>query len=133
MCCCSCLDDGRLTDGQGRTVDFRNTLVIMTSNIGSVLYQEMTEFNKDEIREQILQAVRAHFRPEFLNRIDEIIMFNPLDILQIKRIVDLQLRYIQKRSGRAQDYAGVDRSGEAGAGGSGLRPAVGGAPVASGD
>jgi ATP-dependent Clp protease ATP-binding subunit ClpB len=91
------LDDGRLTDGQGRTVDFRNTLVIMTSNLGSVLYQEMNEFNKDEIREQIFQAVRAHFRPEFLNRIDEIIMFNPLDILQIKRIVDLQLRYIQKR------------------------------------
>ncbi|MCL6534815.1 MAG: ATP-dependent chaperone ClpB [Armatimonadetes bacterium] len=91
------LDDGRLTDGQGRTVDFRNTLVIMTSNIGSVLYQEMNEFNKEEIREQIMQAVRAHFRPEFLNRIDEIIMFNPLDILQIKRIVDLQLRYIQKR------------------------------------
>jgi ATP-dependent Clp protease ATP-binding subunit ClpB len=91
------LDDGRLTDGQGHTVDFRNTLVIMTSNIGSVLYQEMNEFNKDEIREQIMQAVRAHFRPEFLNRIDEIIMFNPLDILQIKRIVDLQLRYIQKR------------------------------------
>ncbi len=91
------LEDGRLTDGQGRTVDFRNTLVIMTSNIGSVLYQEMNEFNKEEIREQIMQAVRAHFRPEFLNRIDEIIMFNPLDILQIKRIVDLQLRYIQKR------------------------------------
>ncbi|MCS7301145.1 MAG: AAA family ATPase, partial [Fimbriimonadales bacterium] len=91
------LDDGRLTDGQGRTVDFRNTLVIMTSNIGSILYQEMNEFNKEEIREQILQAVRTHFRPEFLNRIDEIIMFNPLDILQIKRIVDLQLRYIQKR------------------------------------
>ncbi|MEN3001646.1 MAG: ATP-dependent chaperone ClpB [Armatimonadota bacterium] len=91
------LDDGRLTDGQGHTVDFRNTLVIMTSNIGSVLFQEMNEFNRDEIQEQILQALRAHFRPEFLNRIDEIIIFNPLDILQIKRIVDLQLKQIQKR------------------------------------
>jgi ATP-dependent Clp protease ATP-binding subunit ClpB len=91
------LDDGRLTDGQGRTVDFRNTLVIMTSNIGSVLYMEMNEFNKEEIREQILQALRAHFRPEFLNRIDEIVMFNPLDILQIKRIVELQLQQVQKR------------------------------------
>jgi ATP-dependent Clp protease ATP-binding subunit ClpB len=91
------LDDGRLTDGQGRTVDFRNTIVIMTSNIGSVLFQEMNEFNRDEIREQILQALRAHFRPEFLNRIDEIVIFNPLDIFQIKRIVDLQLRQVQKR------------------------------------
>ncbi|GBC92523.1 Chaperone protein ClpB 1 [bacterium HR15] len=91
------LDDGRLTDGQGRTVDFRNTLVIMTSNIGSVLFQEMNEFNKEEIREQILHALRTHFRPEFLNRIDEIVIFNPLDILQIKRIVDLQLKQIQKR------------------------------------
>ena len=91
------LDDGRLTDGQGRTVDFRNTLVIMTSNIGSVLYMEMNEFNKEEIREQILQALRAHFRPEFLNRIDEIVLFNPLDILQIKRIVELQLQQVQKR------------------------------------
>jgi ATP-dependent Clp protease ATP-binding subunit ClpB len=91
------LDDGRLTDGQGRTVDFRNTLVIMTSNIGSTLYLEMNEFNKEAIREQILQALRAHFRPEFLNRIDEIVMFNPLDILQIKRIVELQLQQVQKR------------------------------------
>lgn len=91
------LDDGRLTDGQGRTVDFRNTIVIMTSNLGSALFQEMNEFNKDEIREQIMHTVRSYFRPEFLNRIDEIIIFNPLDILQIKRIVDLQLKQIQKR------------------------------------
>ncbi len=91
------LDDGRLTDGQGHTVDFRNTIVIMTSNIGSVLFQEMDEFNRDEIREQILQALRAHFRPEFLNRIDEIVIFNPLDILQIMQIVDLQLKQVQKR------------------------------------
>jgi len=91
------LDDGRLTDGQGRTVDFRNTIVIMTSNIGSLLFQEMNEFNRDEIREQILQALRAHFRPEFLNRIDEIVIFNPLDIFQIKQIVELQLRQVQKR------------------------------------
>ena len=91
------LDDGRLTDGQGRTVDFRNTLVIMTSNIGSVLFSEMNELNREEIHQQILQAVRAHFRPEFLNRIDEIILFNPLDILLIRRIVELQLQQVQKR------------------------------------
>ncbi len=91
------LDDGRLTDGQGRTVDFRNTIVIMTSNIGSVLFSEMTEENKEDIHAQIMQAVRAHFRPEFLNRIDEIVIFNPLDILLIKRIVELQLAQVQKR------------------------------------
>ncbi len=91
------LDDGRLTDGQGHTVDFRNTLVIMTSNIASAQFQEMDEFNRDEIREHIMQALRAHFRPEFLNRIDEIVIFNPLDIFQIKRIVELQLRQVQKR------------------------------------
>lgn len=91
------LDDGRLTDGQGRTVDFRNTVVIMTSNIGSVLYQELTTENKEEIRDQIMDAMRMHFRPEFLNRVDEIVMFNPLDIFQIKRIVDIQLSYLQKR------------------------------------
>ncbi|MFQ3611312.1 MAG: ATP-dependent chaperone ClpB [Fimbriimonadales bacterium] len=91
------LDDGRLTDGQGHTVDFRNTIVIMTSNIGSVLYSELNESNQELIREQIMQAVRAHFRPEFLNRIDEIVMFNPLDILLIKRIVQLQLQQVQKR------------------------------------
>lgn len=91
------LDDGRLTDGQGRTVDFRNTLVVMTSNIGSVLFSEMNELNYEAIHQQILQAVRAHFRPEFLNRIDEIILFNPLDILLIRRIVELQLQQVQKR------------------------------------
>jgi ATP-dependent Clp protease ATP-binding subunit ClpB len=91
------LDDGRLTDGQGRTVDFRNTVVIMTSNIGSILYQELTTENKEEIRDQIMEAMRMHFRPEFLNRVDEIVMFNPLDIFQIKRIVDIQLGYLQKR------------------------------------
>lgn len=91
------LDDGRLTDGQGRTVDFRNTVVIMTSNIGSILYQELTTENKEEIRDQIMEAMRMHFRPEFLNRIDEIVMFNPLNIFQIKRIVDIQLGYLQKR------------------------------------
>ncbi len=96
------LDDGRLTDGQGHTVDFRNTLVIMTSNIGSMLYLEMDEFNdEDEIREQILQALRVRFRPEFLNRIDEIVMFNmfimPDNARELMRIVELQLRQVQKR------------------------------------
>lgn len=91
------LDDGRLTDGQGHTVDFRNTVVIMTSNVGSALYSEMTTENRDQIRQHILDALRMQFRPEFLNRVDEIVQFNPLDIFQIKRIIEIQLQQLQKR------------------------------------
>ncbi len=101
------LDDGRLTDGQGRTVDFRNTVVIMTSNVGSDLIREhrITGFRgeasskaqEDEIRNIVLNALKAQFRPEFLNRIDEIIVFNQLSKEDIKQIVDIQLRLLQKR------------------------------------
>jgi ATP-dependent Clp protease ATP-binding subunit ClpB len=90
------LDDGRLTDAQGRTVDFRNTLVIMTSNLGS---QWITEpgLSWDEIRERVSDAVRAHFRPELLNRIDEVVIFHPLGRGEIKQIVDIQLRSLRSR------------------------------------
>jgi ATP-dependent Clp protease ATP-binding subunit ClpB len=87
------LDDGRLTDGQGRTVDFRNTLVIMTSNLGSELWMG----NREEVdRETITHVMRAHFRPEFLNRIDEIVVFHPLSRADIAAIVDIQLRRFAK-------------------------------------
>jgi ATP-dependent Clp protease ATP-binding subunit ClpB len=90
------LDDGRLTDAQGRTVDFRNTIVIMTSNLGS---QWITEagLSWDEIRERVMTAVQQHFRPELLNRIDEIVIFRPLALEQIKQIVDIQLRGLRAR------------------------------------
>ena len=90
------LDDGRLTDAQGRTVDFKNTIVIMTSNLGS---QWITEpgLSWDEIRERVSQAVRQHFRPELLNRIDEVVIFRPLGRDQIKQIVEIQLRDLRKR------------------------------------
>jgi ATP-dependent Clp protease ATP-binding subunit ClpB len=90
------LDDGRLTDAQGRTVDFRNTIVIMTSNLGS---QWITEagLSWDEIRERVMAAVQSHFRPELLNRIDEIVIFRPLALEQIKQIVDIQLRGLLAR------------------------------------
>ena len=90
------LDDGRLTDAQGRTVDFRNTIVIMTSNLGS---QWITEagLSWDEIRERVMTAVQSHFRPELLNRIDEIVIFRPLALEQIKQIVDIQLRGLRGR------------------------------------
>ncbi len=90
------LDDGRLTDAQGRTVDFRNTIIIMTSNLGS---QWITErgLTWEQIRERVMEAVRTHFRPELLNRIDEIVIFRPLDLEQIKQIVDIQLRSLRSR------------------------------------
>jgi ATP-dependent Clp protease ATP-binding subunit ClpB len=90
------LDDGRLTDAQGRTVDFKNTIVIMTSNLGS---QWVTErgLSWDEIKSRVMEAVREHFRPELLNRIDEIVIFRRLDLAQISAIVDIQLRALRDR------------------------------------
>jgi len=92
------LEDGRLTDGQGRTVDFRNTVVIMTSNLGSHILQDpnLTEQDKEKA---VLEAVRHNFRPEFLNRVDEIIIFKPLSREQIKHIVNIQLERLRKRLG----------------------------------
>jgi ATP-dependent Clp protease ATP-binding subunit ClpB len=92
------LDDGRLTDAQGRTVDFRNTIVIMTSNLGSQWIAERG-LSADEIRERVMEAVRQHFRPELLNRIDEVVIFNPLGIDQISQIVDIQLNGLRRRLG----------------------------------
>jgi ATP-dependent Clp protease ATP-binding subunit ClpB len=90
------LDDGRLTDGQGRTVDFKNTVVIMTSNAGSQFIQELAH-DEAEMRTQVMAALRAQFRPEFLNRVDDVIIFHPLRAEQISRIVDIQLAAVAKR------------------------------------
>jgi ATP-dependent Clp protease ATP-binding subunit ClpB len=83
------LDDGRLTDGQGRTVDFRNTLVIMTSNLGSNWILELGEGEREEMERRVQEALHQHFRPEFLNRIDEIVIFHALTREDLRRIVDL--------------------------------------------
>ncbi len=90
------LEDGRLTDGQGRTVDFRNTVIIMTSNIGSQWLLEQAG-DVERAREGVMEALRAHFRPEFLNRIDDVILFNALTMQQLKLIVDIQMRQLAKR------------------------------------
>ena len=90
------LDDGRLTDGQGRVVDFKNTVIIMTSNLGSAAIAEYAG-NEEKMREAVMETMRQHFRPEFLNRIDEIIIFRNLSLADIKRIVDIQLRMLRKR------------------------------------
>ncbi len=91
------LDDGRLTDGKGRTVDFRNTIIIMTSNIGSQWIQELGPENRTEMERRVMEALRASFRPEFLNRVDEIIIFHALTKEHLKKIVDIQVRYLQRR------------------------------------
>jgi len=91
------LDDGRLTDGQGRTVDFRNTVIIMTSNVGSSAIFDLMEKDPKKAREQAMAALREIFRPEFLNRIDDIVLFQPLGKEQIEHIIDLQMQHLVKR------------------------------------
>jgi len=101
------LDDGQLTDAKGRTVNFKNTILIMTSNLGSEMIRKQglgfaenrqgAEISEKEMREQVLDILNKHFRPEFLNRIDEIVIFHPLSKKQIDDIVDLQIALIQKR------------------------------------
>jgi ATP-dependent Clp protease ATP-binding subunit ClpB len=92
------LDDGRLTDGQGRTVDFKNTVVIMTSNIGSQYIQELEGKDESEMRRRVQDALKAHFLPEFLNRIDETVIFHNLGMHELRQIVRLQIERLQKQT-----------------------------------
>ncbi|MEE9357094.1 MAG: AAA family ATPase, partial [Sedimenticolaceae bacterium] len=114
------LDDGRLTDGQGRTVNFRNTVIIMTSNLGSDLIQTLAgEERYDEMKQAVMEVVGNHFRPEFINRVDEMVVFHPLGREQIRAISEIQIRYLKQRLG-GQDIgleltdAALDLLGEAG-------------------
>ncbi|KTG17445.1 MULTISPECIES: ATP-dependent chaperone ClpB [unclassified Guyparkeria] len=115
------LDDGRLTDGQGRTVDFRNTVIVMTSNLGSQRIQELAgqDAEYEQIKTEVLEIVGQHFRPEFINRVDDVVVFHPLDRSEIRRIVDIQIEYLRKRlADREIDLslsdAALDALGEAG-------------------
>ncbi len=114
------LDDGRLTDGQGRTVDFRNTVVVMTSNLGSQLIQELAAQNNYPLMKSMVMAqVADHFRPEFINRIDEVVVFHPLGKEQIRAIADIQIGYLRQRLADRQmglevTSAALDKLGEAG-------------------
>jgi ATP-dependent Clp protease ATP-binding subunit ClpB len=92
------LDDGRLTDGQGRTVDFRNTVIVMTSNLGSQMIQEMAgEEQYEQMKSAVMDVVGTHFRPEFINRVDDVVVFHPLTREHIRLIVDIQLGYLHDR------------------------------------
>jgi len=114
------LDDGRLTDGQGRTVDFRNTVIVMTSNLGSELIQQMAgEENYDAMKSAVMEVVGGHFRPEFINRVDEVVVFHPLGREQIRAITTIQVEYLRHRlQDRDMDLelteAALDLLGEAG-------------------
>ncbi|MGC9008495.1 MAG: AAA family ATPase, partial [Halothiobacillaceae bacterium] len=114
------LDDGRLTDGQGRTVDFRNTVIVMTSNLGSHRIQELAgEANYEQMKAEVMEIVGHHFRPEFINRIDEAVVFHPLGREQIRSIVEIQTANLRKRL-ESRDMqlvlsdAALDLLGEAG-------------------
>jgi ATP-dependent Clp protease ATP-binding subunit ClpB len=114
------LDDGRLTDGQGRTVDFRNTVIVMTSNIGSQQIQELSgEENYQAMKAAVMDSVTQHFRPEFINRIDEVVVFHPLAKEQIRSIANIQIDYLRKRlkdrdMGLEVSETALDKLGEAG-------------------
>jgi ATP-dependent Clp protease ATP-binding subunit ClpB len=124
------LDDGRLTDGQGRTVDFRNTVVIMTSNLGSQVIQEMTgEANYARMKSAVMEIVQGNFRPEFINRIDDIVVFHPLGEEQIRLIVEIQLGYLRKRLLEREIELNLDDSARALLGEAGYDPVYGARPL----
>jgi ATP-dependent Clp protease ATP-binding subunit ClpB len=131
------LDDGRLTDGQGRTVDFRNTVIVMTSNLGSQMIQDASENSEDgDVEEQYTQmkasvmgVVQAHFRPEFINRLDELVVFRPLDKTQIRVIARIQLAYLEKRLAERQLKLEVSDDALALLGNVGFDPVYGARPL----
>ena len=131
------LDDGRLTDGQGRTVDFRNTVIVMTSNLGSNVIQDMSdnggnldsEEQYTQMKASVLGVVQAHFRPEFINRLDELVVFRPLDKKQIGAIARIQLVYLEKRLAERQLKLEVSDDALALLGNVGFDPVYGARPL----
>jgi ATP-dependent Clp protease ATP-binding subunit ClpB len=124
------LDDGRLTDGQGHTVDFRNTIIALTSNLGSEYLAALMEGQPAEAaREQVMEVVRRAFRPEFLNRLDEIILFNRLGRNEMKRIVDIQLRHLQDLLAERKIKLEIDDTAKAWLANTGYDPVYGARPL----
>jgi ATP-dependent Clp protease ATP-binding subunit ClpB len=123
------LEDGRLTDGKGRTVDFRNTVIIMTSNVGSTAIFDLMEKDPKQAREQAMAALREIFRPEFLNRIDDIVLFRPLGKNQIEHIIDLQMQHLVKRLGERRITLHLTAAAKALLFSEGYDPAYGARPM----
>ncbi|MEP6510819.1 MAG: AAA family ATPase, partial [Dokdonella sp.] len=131
------LDDGRLTDGQGRTVDFRNTVIVMTSNLGSQSIQDMSDDSADgdaeeeytKMKAAVMGVVQAHFRPEFINRLDEIVVFRALDKRQIREIARIQIDYLAKRLAERQLKLVLSEKALDLLGNAGFDPAYGARPL----
>jgi ATP-dependent Clp protease ATP-binding subunit ClpB len=124
------LDDGRLTDGQGRTVDFRNTVIIMTSNLGSQVIQEYaSQGDYARMKSAVMEIVQQSFRPEFINRIDDIVVFRPLGVEQIRSIVDIQLGFLRKRLLERNMELTLDDKARDALGAAGFDPVYGARPL----
>ncbi len=123
------LDDGRLTDGKGRTVDFKNTIIIMTSNIGSLEISEYAGKDEEKMRSKVMEVLRYHFKPEFLNRLDDLIIFHALDRDQIKQIVDIQIQRLNKRLAERKLMLELDGSARQMLANEGFDPAFGARPL----
>ncbi|MDR1425361.1 MAG: ATP-dependent chaperone ClpB [Azoarcus sp.] len=123
------LDDGRMTDGQGRTVDFKNTVIVMTSNLGSQMIQQMAGDDYGVIKLAVMAEVKTHFRPEFINRIDEVVVFHALDEKHIAGIARIQLQYLEKRLARLDMRFDVDEAAIAELARAGFDPVFGARPL----
>jgi ATP-dependent Clp protease ATP-binding subunit ClpB len=124
------LDEGRLTDGQGRTVDFRNTIIVLTSNLGAEFLSALPADGKaDDARAQVMAAVRAHFRPEFLNRLDEIVLFDRLSRENMDGIVDIQLGELERRLADRKISLSLDDAAKAWLADRGYDPVYGARPL----
>ncbi|MGZ8270989.1 MAG: ATP-dependent chaperone ClpB [Methylophilus sp.] len=123
------LDDGRLTDGQGRTVDFKNTVIIMTSNLGSHMIQSMSDQDYQVVKLAVMGEVKSHFRPEFINRIDEIIVFHALGEAHVKSIANIQLQYLAKRLNAMEMQLTLTDSAVAEIANAGFDPVYGARPL----
>ena len=123
------LDDGRLTDGQGRTVDFKNTVIVMTSNLGSHMIQQMAGDDPQVIKLAVMAEVKNHFRPEFINRVDEIVVFHALDEAHIKSIAKIQLQYLAKRLAAMEMQLDVSEAALAEIAQAGFDPVYGARPL----
>jgi ATP-dependent Clp protease ATP-binding subunit ClpB len=123
------LDDGRMTDGQGRTVDFKNTVIVMTSNLGSQMIQQMAGEDYGAVKEAVMNEVKTYFRPEFINRIDEVVVFHSLDEKNIAGIARIQLAYLEKRLAQLEMGLQVDAAALAEIARAGFDPVFGARPL----
>ena len=123
------LDDGRMTDGQGRTVDFKNTVIVMTSNLGSQMIQEMSGSAYDAIKQAVMGEVKTYFRPEFINRIDEVVVFHALDSRHIQSIAKIQLQYLEARLAKLEMKFEVSDEAVAAISAAGFDPVFGARPL----